>query len=208
VACRDASTGGYSVVFPVLGELSSSRPPCAKHDWFGTFFTLGRVAGQAETGHVGLRIAELGPMVDLLGDGRTYDIWRNRLELRLGAAAESVWFGSTVPPGASTQQWAARGVAGIVAAASTDSRRFRASLDATWRPNFADWHDETVEASVTAATFFGPMVGTNEVGIMLGLRYGLLYATRPATTISVWADTGQDLSMTLQLVAEALWWGP
>jgi hypothetical protein len=147
-------------------------------------------------------------MVDLLGNGRTYDIWRNRLELRLGVAAESVWFGSTVPPGASTQQWAARGVAGIAAAASTDSRRFRASLDAAWRPRFADWHDQAVEASVTAATFFSPMVGTKEVGIMLGLLYGLLYATRPGTTISVWADTGHDLSMTIQLVTEALWWGP
>jgi hypothetical protein len=146
-------------------------------------------------------------LVDLASHGRTIDLWRNRFELRLGPSVEYVKYGTVLGPSSRHDQWALRGLLGLRAAASTFDRQLRLQFDASWRPDFLDFSDHVLETSLTLGTFFGPIVNHSEVGLMLGVRARVQYATHPAAAISTWGDPSSALNAGIELVTELLWWG-
>ena len=192
--CHDADDGGLRWMWPVASDLINP-PRCRRGERFGYFLELVRLHARLPSGHVALRFAEGGALVDLLGHGRSIEVWRNRLELRLGVAGDAVWF-----PGG----WdaAARGVVGLRAAASTLDRKLRATLDVTWRPNFARLDDQLVDATATLGTFLIP---NPDVAVLLGVRGRLGAATTPRMTTNPWADPSKPTTVVLDALVE-LWW--
>ncbi len=196
--CHDADDAALRWMWPIASDLITP-PRCRRGEWLGYFLQLGRINARVPSGRIALRIAEGGVLFDLLAHGRSVEVWRNRVELRVGAASDVVWFGNSNPGG-----WdaAARGLVGLRAVGSTDDRRWRASLEVTWRPNFARLDDHLVDAAATLGTFFVP---NPNVALLLGVRGRLAAATNPRMTANPWADPGKPITGVVDLVAE-LWW--
>jgi hypothetical protein len=203
--CRDPESRNLTV--PLVYREFDFGLQCAAGEYLGYFLELLNFAGVTDTGHWGVRVIELGPLVDVLSNGRTIDVWRNRLELRVSPSVDWVWFGSAPLTGPSNKA-AFRAVLGLRAAASSFGRDVRVTADVAWRPNLLDPTDQLVDGSVTLSTFFGPVASGREIGIMLGLRARGSYASKPEMVISSWADPGQRLQFGVDLVGELLWWKP
>lgn len=200
--CRDPGSGSFVFALPLL-EMLPPGPLCRAGEWLGYTAGVAEAAWQPEFGAVGVRVARLGVVGNLLATGRTDAVDRNEISLRLGGAVDHSVFGSAPRPAAvGSNDTIVRGQVGFDLAGSTDDRRFRARLAGRWEPRagFGDDHVLTADANVTL--LFAP--SPYDV-LGLGLVGSLVHATRPWTALHSWMDRSQETSARFGLEFSYFW---